>query len=156
MYFAFVWILILVLIGHLEKFIKYSHDYIPIDSCFYQIDSKKKRPLDGRACGFFILKDKRIFCDRPLSYHLLPCAKSMTTILYAFHPPKIHLNVISAVCFLVLYVLVPIFSLLYYHFGKNLVGQGFPWWSSGSDSKLPMQGAQVQSLVRELDPTCKN
>ena len=27
-----------------------------------------------------------------------------------------------------------------------------PWWSSGYDSMLPMQGTQVQSLVRELDP----
>ena len=25
-----------------------------------------------------------------------------------------------------------------------------PWWSSGWDSALPMQGAQVQSLVGEL------
>ena len=28
---------------------------------------------------------------------------------------------------------------------------GLPWWSSGWDSMLPMQGAQVQSLVEELD-----
>ena len=33
---------------------------------------------------------------------------------------------------------------------------GFPWWSTGSDSMLPMQGAQVQSLVRELDPMFGN
>ena len=32
--------------------------------------------------------------------------------------------------------------------------QGLPWWSSGQDSKLPMQGAQVPFPVRELDPTC--
>ena len=32
--------------------------------------------------------------------------------------------------------------------------QGLPWWPSGLDSALPMQGAQVRSLVRELDPTC--
>ena len=32
--------------------------------------------------------------------------------------------------------------------------QGLPWWSSGQDSKLPMQGAQVLFPVRELDPTC--
>lgn len=95
--------------GHLEKFIKYNNDYIPIDSCFYQIDSKEKGPLDGRVYGFFILKDKRIFCDRPLSYDLLLSAKSMTTISSTFHPPKIHLTVIPAVCFLVLYVLVSIF-----------------------------------------------
>ena len=30
------------------------------------------------------------------------------------------------------------------------------WWSSGQYSALPNQGAQVQSLVRELDPTCHN
>ena len=30
--------------------------------------------------------------------------------------------------------------------------QGLPWWSSGQDFMLPMQGAQVQLLVRELDP----
>ena len=29
---------------------------------------------------------------------------------------------------------------------------GLPWWSSA----LPMQGAQVWSLVKELDPTCCN
>ena len=33
---------------------------------------------------------------------------------------------------------------------------GFPWWVTGSDSMLPMQGAQVQSLIRELDPTIKS
>ena len=33
---------------------------------------------------------------------------------------------------------------------------GFPWWVTGSDSMLPMQGAQVQSLVRELDPTFRD
>ena len=31
---------------------------------------------------------------------------------------------------------------------------GLSWRSSGYDSVLPMQGAQVQSLVRELDPMC--
>ena len=30
---------------------------------------------------------------------------------------------------------------------------GLPWWSSGQDSMLPVQGSQVLSLVRELDPT---
>ena len=30
---------------------------------------------------------------------------------------------------------------------------GLPWLSSGEDSALPMQGAQVRSLVGELDPT---
>ena len=35
-------------------------------------------------------------------------------------------------------------------------GQGLPWCSSGWDSVLPRQGAQVWSLVRELDPTCCN
>ena len=39
---------------------------------------------------------------------------------------------------------------------KNLV-EGLPWQSSGYDSALPMQGARVPSLVRELDPhTCRN
>ena len=32
--------------------------------------------------------------------------------------------------------------------------QGLPWWRSGQDSMLPVQGARVQSLVRELDPMC--
>lgn len=30
------------------------------------------------------------------------------------------------------------------------------WWSYGRDLELPVQGAQVQSVVRELDPTCHN
>ena len=30
---------------------------------------------------------------------------------------------------------------------------GLPWWFSDWDSTLLMQGARVQSLVRELDPT---
>ena len=34
--------------------------------------------------------------------------------------------------------------------------QGLPWWSSGSDPELPMQGPSVQSLVIELDPTYCN
>ena len=29
---------------------------------------------------------------------------------------------------------------------------GLPWWRSGQASTLPMQGARVRSLVRELDP----
>ena len=28
--------------------------------------------------------------------------------------------------------------------------QGLPWWSSGNNSPLPLQGTQVQSLVEEL------
>ena len=28
------------------------------------------------------------------------------------------------------------------------------WWSNGEDLELPMLAAQVQSLVRELDPAC--
>ena len=32
--------------------------------------------------------------------------------------------------------------------------RGLPWWSSGQDSALPMQGARVRSLVGELDPAC--
>ena len=30
---------------------------------------------------------------------------------------------------------------------------GLLWWPGGWDSALPMQGTQIQSLVRELDPT---
>ena len=41
---------------------------------------------------------------------------------------------------------------MFAYFKKYLLG--LPWWHSGSDSKLSMQGAWVQSLVRELDPTC--
>ena len=33
--------------------------------------------------------------------------------------------------------------------------EGLPWWSSGLDSAFSMQGAQVQSLVRE-HTTCRN
>ena len=33
---------------------------------------------------------------------------------------------------------------------------GLPWWSSGWDFTLPVQGAWVRSLVRELDPTYRN
>ena len=33
---------------------------------------------------------------------------------------------------------------------------GLPWWPSGQDPTLRMQGAQAGSLVRELDPTCQN
>ena len=29
-------------------------------------------------------------------------------------------------------------------------GLGLPWWSSGEDSVLPMQGARVPSSIREL------
>ena len=32
----------------------------------------------------------------------------------------------------------------------NNTVEGLPWHSSGSDSAFPLQGAQVQSLVREL------
>ena len=38
----------------------------------------------------------------------------------------------------------------------KLLAEGLPWWSSGWDSTLPKKGAQVQSLVWELDPTCRN
>ena len=34
--------------------------------------------------------------------------------------------------------------------------EGLLWWSSSYDSVLPMQGTQVRSLVRELDPACRN
>ena len=33
---------------------------------------------------------------------------------------------------------------------NNRLNEGIPWQSSGYDSMLPLQGAQVQSLVREL------
>ena len=39
---------------------------------------------------------------------------------------------------------------------KILRPKGPPWWSSGKDSVLPMQESQVQSLIRELDPTRLN
>ena len=33
---------------------------------------------------------------------------------------------------------------------------GLPWWSSGWDSELPIQGAQVPFLIRKLDPHTTN
>ena len=39
---------------------------------------------------------------------------------------------------------------------KHYLSIGLPWWSSGLASVLPMQEAQVQSLVRELDPISCN
>ena len=33
---------------------------------------------------------------------------------------------------------------------------GLAWWSSGPDSMLPIQGTQVQSLIKELEPPCPN
>ena len=33
-----------------------------------------------------------------------------------------------------------------------MTSRRFPWWSSGSDSMLPVQGAWVWFLVKELDP----
>ena len=33
---------------------------------------------------------------------------------------------------------------------KFSINLGLSWWSSGEDSVLPLQGAQVRSLVREL------
>ena len=39
---------------------------------------------------------------------------------------------------------------------KNIKISGLPWWPSGSDSRLPMQWAWAQSLVRKLDPTHHN
>ena len=32
----------------------------------------------------------------------------------------------------------------------SVTGQGLPWWSRSQESEFPMQGARVQSLVREL------
>ena len=34
--------------------------------------------------------------------------------------------------------------------------EGLPWWSSGYDSMFPMQGAQIWSLIKELDLTRHN
>ena len=34
--------------------------------------------------------------------------------------------------------------------GESLSELGFPWWPSGWDFMLSLQGAQVRSLVREL------
>ena len=31
-----------------------------------------------------------------------------------------------------------------------------PWWSSGLDSTIPMQGTQISIPLRELEPTCHN
>ena len=33
--------------------------------------------------------------------------------------------------------------------------RGLSWWSNGQDSTLPIQGAWLQSLTRELDATCQ-
>ena len=41
-----------------------------------------------------------------------------------------------------------------WHLKNSMVGH--PWWSSGQDSALPMQGTWVRSLVRKLDPTWYN
>ena len=34
--------------------------------------------------------------------------------------------------------------------GKNFLNPEHPWWSSGEDSVLPLQGTRVLNLVREL------
>ena len=34
--------------------------------------------------------------------------------------------------------------------------EGLPWWSSGYDSMFPMRGAQIWSLIKELDLTRHN
>lgn len=39
---------------------------------------------------------------------------------------------------------------------KNTKILGLAWWSSDWGSALLIQGAQVWSLVKELDPTCCN
>ena len=33
---------------------------------------------------------------------------------------------------------------------RQRLNGGLPWWSRGNDSTLPLQGAQVQSLVWQL------
>ena len=40
-----------------------------------------------------------------------------------------------------------------FFWGDENVLDGLPWWSRDLDSMLCMQGAQVQSPVREQDPT---
>lgn len=40
--------------------------------------------------------------------------------------------------------------------GFKMRKQGLPWWSSGWHSTVPEQRAGVQSLARELHPTCHN
>ena len=52
-------------------------------------------------------------------------------------------------------ILWHIFKALLY-FWRCVLFQGLHWWSSGLDSALPMQGAWVWSLLRELDFTCCN
>ena len=37
--------------------------------------------------------------------------------------------------------------------GRNNISRGLLWWSSSWHPEPPVQGAQVQPLVRELDPT---
>ena len=39
---------------------------------------------------------------------------------------------------------------------QELTELRLPWWSSGWDSMIPMQEAQVLSLVWEVDPTWHN
>ena len=39
---------------------------------------------------------------------------------------------------------------------RTWLGGRLPWLSSGWGSELPVQGAQIRSLVWEVDPTCSN
>ena len=41
------------------------------------------------------------------------------------------------------------------HLDKDIHAE-LPWWPSGWDSVLPVQGVQVRALVGELDPECHN
>ena len=43
-------------------------------------------------------------------------------------------------------------SFFFFLHEKSSLGVSF--WSSGSDSVLPVQGTQIQPLRRELDPVC--
>ena len=43
-----------------------------------------------------------------------------------------------------------------YFSGKEQTYRDFPGGPLAKDSELPMRGAQVQSLVREVGPTCCN
>ena len=41
-----------------------------------------------------------------------------------------------------------------FSFFKKPTLNGLPWRSSGWDSVLPMQGAQIRFWLEELDPAC--
>ena len=57
-----------------------------------------------------VLLNARIFYNKPLTYNFVLSAKSVTAFSSAFHSPKIHLNVFSAVALLFCMSLCPFFS----------------------------------------------